>query len=108
MNTESKLKGFGIVLLLATIFADIAYVISCFMNDIPMLEHLVPCLIINGSCLALSLLCIIVGHLSSSKAKNKLHKQERDATRELFRTVKPVNVASIDQLFADEFVPGPL
>lgn len=103
MNTKSKLKGFGIVLLLATVFADVAYVISCLMNDIPMLEYLIPCLIINGSCVAFSLICIIAGHIASGKVKSALRKQEREATRELFKSVKPADVATIDQLFADEF-----
>ncbi len=106
MNTKSKLKGFGIILLLATIFADAAYVISGFMNPkIPMLDsiYLTVCLIINGSCLALSLIFIIAGHLASGRAKRILRKQEREATKELFKTVKPADVSAIDQLFADEF-----
>ena len=103
MNTKSKLKGFGIILLLATIFADVAYCISCFMNNIPMMEYLVVFSIINGVCVALSLLFIIAGHLTSSRAKRILRKQEREATKELFKTVKASDVSAIDQLFADEF-----
>ena len=105
MNTKSKLKGFGIILLLATVFGDLAYVISGFMNNIPMLDslYLTVSLIVNGACLGLSLLFIIAGQVASGKAKRISRAQEKEATRELFKSVKPADVASIDQLFADEF-----
>ena len=103
MNTKSKLKGFGVILLLATIFADVAYFISCFMNNIPIKENIAVFLTINGVCLALGLVCFLAGQACVSKIKSKLQKQERDATRELFKTVRAADVTAIDQLFADEF-----
>ena len=105
MNTKSRLKSFGIILLLATLFADVVYVISCLMYNLPMWDglYLTIWLATNGVCLAGSLISIIAGGAAAKKAKRIVEKQEMEATRELFKTVKPVDVSSIDQLFADEF-----
>ena len=105
MNTKSKLRSFGFILLLATLFADVVYVISCLMNEIPIWDslYLTICLITNGVCLGLSIISIAVGSAAVSRNKRIMEKQEMEATKELFKTVKPADVTSIDQLFADEF-----
>ena len=105
MNTKSRLKSFGIILLLATLFADVVYVISCLMYNLPIWDgmYLTICLGANGGCLACSFISIIAGGAAAKRAKRIVEKQEMEATKELFKTVKPVDVTSIDQLFADEF-----
>ncbi len=105
MNTKSRLKSFGIILLLATLFADVVYVISCLMYNLPMWDglYLTIWLGANGVALACSLISIIAGGAAAKRAKRIVEKQEMEATKELFKTVKPVDVSSIDQLFADEF-----
>ena len=105
MNTKSKLRSFGFILLLATLFADVVYVISCLMNEIPIWDslYLTICLITNGVCLGLSIVSIAVGSAAVNRNKRIMEKQEMEATKELFKAVKPADVTSIDQLFADEF-----
>ena len=105
MNTKSRLKSFGVILLLATLFADVVYVISCLMYNLPIWDglYLTIWLAANGACLICSFISIGVGGAASKRAKRIVEKQEMEATRELFKTVKPVDVSSIDQLFADEF-----
>lgn len=105
MNTKSKLKAFGFILLLATIFADVIYVLSGQMFNLPLLDplYLIVCGSVNGVLLILSLISIIVGGAKEKSVRRIVEKQEMEATRELFKTVKSADVTAIDQLFADEF-----
>ena len=105
MNTKSKLKSFGAILLLATLFADVVYVIGCFMNQIDLLDtlYLSIFLVINGVLLGTSLVSIVIGALAQKRVKRKIEEQEMAATRELFKTVKPADVKTIDELFEGEF-----
>ncbi|MBO5262114.1 MAG: glycoside hydrolase family 3 C-terminal domain-containing protein [Clostridia bacterium] len=105
MNTKSKLKSFGFILLLATIFADVIYVLSGQMFELPLLDplYLIVCGATNGVFLILSLISILVGRAREKHVKRIVEKQEMEATKELFKTVKAADVTAIDQLFADEF-----
>ena len=105
MNLKSKLKTFGAILFITTLFTDIIYGISCFMMDIDFADptYLMLFLVINGICLGTAIALAIVGNAGIKRRKRKLAKQEMEATRELFKTVKPTDVRSIDALFEDEF-----
>ncbi|MBQ7226757.1 MAG: glycoside hydrolase family 3 C-terminal domain-containing protein [Clostridia bacterium] len=105
MNTKSKLKSFGAILLLTTLFADVIYLITCFMKDIPFTDKLFLSifLIVNGVLLLISFICMLAGGAKVKKAKRALEKQEIEATKELFKPVKSANVKAIDELFEDEF-----
>ena len=63
MNIKSKLKNFGAVLLIATLFADVVYAISCLMLEIDFKDtlYLTIFLILNGICLGLGIVLTIVG-----------------------------------------------
>lgn len=105
MNLKSKLKTFGAILFITTLFADIIYAISCLMLEIDFddPDYLGIFLIINGVCLIGSLLSVIIGKAEINRRKRIVAKQELKATKELFKNVKPTDVKSIDELFEDEF-----
>ena len=105
MNLKSKLKTFGAILFITTLFADIIYAISCFMLEIPFddPDYLTIFSVINAVCLIGSILSIIIGNAGIKRRKRIVEKQEMKATRDLFKTVKPTDARTIDQLFEDEF-----
>ena len=105
MNIKSKLKSFGAIMLIATLFADVVYAISCLMLEIDFKDklYLTIFLIINAACLAIAIISMIVGGAKIRKIKKRIEKQETEATKELFRTVKPTDAKAIDELFEDEF-----
>ena len=103
MKTRSKLLSFGVILLITTLFADAVYAISCLMLSMDFMWYLLYFGIINGACLFVSLLSMIIGAAVSSSRKKKLEKRELAATMELFKNVQPADVREISQLFESEF-----
>ena len=100
MNKKSKLKSFGAILLLATLFADAVYAISCITLELDFMWYLTVFAIINGVCLTAAIIFMIVG---SSKLKKAIKAQEKAEAKELFKTIELADVNEISQLFEDEF-----
>ena len=105
MNTKSKIKSLGFILLLATLFADVVYVISCLMTGMPIFDptYLAIFASTNAVLLIISAICIAAGVSKTKKIKQEINAQEKAATEELFKEVKAVDVSAIDELFDEEF-----
>ncbi len=105
MNTKSKTKSLGFILLLATLFADVVYIITCLMTGMPIFDPAYIAIFIstNAVLLIASGICIGVGTSKTKKIKQEIEAQEKAATEELFKAVKAVDISAIDELFDDEF-----
>ena len=103
MKTKSNLLSFGIILLIATLFADAIYAISCLMLEMDFMWYLLYFSIINGGCLFLSLLFVIIGAVVSAGRKKAREKCEREATEEMNKSLKPASIKELNQLFESEF-----
>ena len=105
MNTKSKIKSLGFILLLATLFADVVYIITCLMTGMPIFDptYIAVFASTNAVLLIISAICIAAGVSKTKKIKQAINEQERAATEELFKEVKAVDVSAIDELFDEEF-----
>ena len=103
MKTKSNLLSFGIILLITTLFADAIYAISCLMLEMDFMYYLLYFSIINGACLFLSLLFIIIGAVVCAGRKKAKAKCERKATEEMNKSLEPTSVKELNQLFESEF-----
>ena len=103
MNKKSKLKTFGAILFITTLFLDLVYAISCLMLEIDFMWYLTLFAIINGVCLGLGIIFMIIGNSRLKKAIKAQEKAEAEATKELFKAVELANVSEISELFEDEF-----
>ena len=106
MNTKSKFKSLGFILLLATLFADVVYIITGMMIGMPIFKDVLYIAIFAGTnafLLIAAAISLALGSAQTKKIKEIIAAQEKAATEELFKDVLTVDVNAIDELFDDEF-----